>query len=331
MSKVIPTGLKWLIRALSLSLFILLTWLLGFALDDIGGMRPPDRAYFEEQYLDAGLLQRERNLEGALKSCRAEVQRQVEVQANLRSGSEFARETTQELVDLHRLSIEQGIAISAEQQAALAEAQARANASEEAFLQANTRISELNAEAYRISGELELTRGQIREQRKPAEEAYQQARKQHRLVVAGWKLSFIVPVFALSVWLFTRSRGSRRRPILLSFMLASFLHLALVMNDTFPAEYFKYIALGTGIIAVLGFLTRVLRSAAQPQPALLLKRRRESYFKLECPECAYPFPKERGDTYFCPSCGSGLFEPCSACSTSRHILLPHCLACGTAS
>ena len=103
------------------------------------------------------------------------------------------------------------------------------------------------------------------------------------------------------------------------------------MNDTFPAEYFKYIALGTGIIAVLGFLTRVLRSAAQPQPALLLKRRRESYFKLECPECAYPFPKERGDTYFCPSCGSGLFEPCSACSTSRHILLPHCLACGTAS
>ena len=330
MSKVIPTGLKWIIRLLSLSLFVLLAWLLQFALDDIGDLRPPAYAGFEERYLDAELLQRERNLKGALRSSRAEVERQEEVQATLRSGAEFARETFQEIVGLHRLREEQGKAISAELESALSDATTSSFASQDAFEQANARIGELNAEAYRVSGELEAAQKQISEQREPANEAYSQALRQHRLAVAGWKLGFIVPVFALAVWLFSRSRGSRHQPILLSFMLASFLHLALVMNDTFPAEYFKYIALSVGIIAVLAFLVKVLRSAAQPQPALLLRRRRESYFKKQCPECAYPFPEGHGETYFCPSCGTGLFEPCGSCSTSRHRLLPHCLTCGSA-
>ncbi|MDP6540705.1 MAG: zinc ribbon domain-containing protein, partial [Planctomycetota bacterium] len=265
-----------------------------------------------------------------LEESEAEVGRHVEVQDTLLASMDVARETMQEMTGLHRLSIEQGIAPSAERESALAEAQARFIAAQGAFEKANARIGDLNAEAYRVSGDLEDARELIGEQRTPADDAYSQALDEHRLAVAAWKLGFIVPIFALASWLFTRSRDSRHRPIFLAFMLASFLNLGLVMHDTFPEEYFKYIAICAGIIAVLAFLARVLGSAAQPQPALLLKRRRESYFKSQCPECAYPFPSERGDTFFCPACGSGLFESCGSCSASRHRLLPHCQTCGAA-
>ncbi|MDP6762519.1 MAG: hypothetical protein QF903_15530 [Planctomycetota bacterium] len=328
MARIVPTGLKWIIRSLSVSLFVLLAWLLQFALGDIGDLTPPARSAYLERHLDPQLLQRERDLERDLEESEAEVGRHVEVQDTLLASMDVARETMQEMTGLHRLSIEQGIPPSPEQEAALADAQGRFIAAQEAFEQANARISELNAEAYRVSGELADAQERIAEQRAPADEAYSQALSEHRLSVAAWKLGFIVPVFAVAAWLFSRSRDSRHGPIFLAFMLASFLHLGLVMHDTFPEEYFKYIAICAGIVAVLAFLLRVLRSAAQPQPALLLKRRRESYFKAQCPECAYPFPDERGDTFYCPACGVGLFEPCGSCSTSRHRLLPHCQSCG---
>ena len=152
MARIVPTGLKWIIRSLSVSLFVLLAWLLQFALGDIGDLTPPARSAYLERHLDPQLLQRERDLERDLEESEAEVGRHVEVQDTLLASMDVARETMQEMTGLHRLSIEQGIPPSPEQEAALADAQGRFIAAQEAFEQANARISELNAAAAYLLG-----------------------------------------------------------------------------------------------------------------------------------------------------------------------------------
>ncbi|MDE0586290.1 MAG: zinc ribbon domain-containing protein [Planctomycetota bacterium] len=151
---------------------------------------------------------------------------------------------------------------------------------------------------------------------------------EHRLWVAVYKLSFIIPMFILASWLRSRHRNSAMRPIFTSLLVASFWHLGIIAGDHFPDIVFKYIAIAVGIAIVLASLVHLLRRAFEPRDLDLLKLRRESYANNICSCCRFPVRRNDNDNYTCPSCGTQLFGSCNSCQTTRHSLLPYCGSCG---
>ena len=123
------------------------------------------------------------------------------------------------------------------------------------------------------------------------------------------------------------------------------------MNKYFPAQYVKYILITVMLFAVGKILVYAIRLVSFPGKRWLQKQYREAYERFLCPICEYPIrtgPRrflfwtrrtahkivvhqvEHQDeqAYTCPSCGTGLFEECSACHDVRHSLLTHCSSCG---
>ena len=134
--------------------------------------------------------------------------------------------------------------------------------------------------------------------------------------------------------------------IWVSGLIATFVHVTLVMHQYFPSEVFKYIAITAGILIILGFLISVLKRQVVRKPAdLNLKAVADSYSARKCTRCAFPFQlRLRADVtggragaeaaiadhepYTCPSCGTNLFSECTSCGATRHTLLSHCGTCG---
>ena len=264
-----------------------------------------------------------------------------------------ARATMEQMMSLHRLSIEREVTPGESQQEALTTSQQRFIDAQDRYEQANAEITNSNQRKFDLAQELESVNQRLEEQRKPANEEYGQLRKAHRFKVASLKLAFIVPFFLAAGFLVFKKRESIFRPILMSLLMASFWKVGVVMFEHFPREFFKYIAIAASIFIVLSFLIWMLKRAARPGIDLLIKRYREAYQRHRCPVCDYPimrgplknalwtrrklkFPDGAAlslstateEAYACPACGSQLFEACSTCEKQRHSLLPFCEHCG---
>ena len=184
------------------------------------------------------------------------------------------------------------------------------------------------AEMTRLSAKLQDIEKEFAPQDKKYRAAWAELWGEHRLWVAVYKLTFIIPMFVLAAWLRSRRRNSAMRPIFTSLLVASFWHLGVIAGDHFPELVFKYIAIAVGIAIVLATLVHLLRRASEPRDLDLLKLRRESYANNICPCCRFPVRRNDNDNYTCPSCGTQLFGACHLCQVTRHSLLPYCSSCG---
>jgi hypothetical protein len=340
---------------LSVVLLFLLIWLLGFVLRDIGSIEGPDYQAVYEEHVDETLRTRAEDLDEQIGDLQDQVARQTELQADLRRSMNNARETMQQMMDLHRLSLEQQANPTVEERNALATAQQRFLDAQEKFEEANRAIAASNETKFRLRQELGSVRDEMATQEEPAREDWVERGRRHQFKVASFKLAFIVPLFLAAAGVFFRYRHSAFRSILLAALAATFWKTGVVMFDHFPREFFKYIAIAAAIVIVLAFLVWLLRRAANPSRDLLLKRFREAYRGHTCPVCSYPIargplryarwtrrgpalapgagegggPDAAAETpYVCPSCGSTLFEACTDCGKPRHSLLPFCEHCG---
>ena len=351
----VPRALRFASFFLSLLLASLFVWLLGFVLNDIDDLEGPAYRTVEAQHVDPDLTTRERDLSEQINVMKAGVRRQEELQDDLRRSMENAKQVMQQMMDLHRLALEQELPPTDADRSTLAEAQQRFLDSQAAYEAANARITTANEQLYSLGREVADVNATIREQQEPARDAYDDLNRAHRFRVASFKLAFIVPLFLLSAWGFARQKQSPYRPILLALLSASFWKLGVVMHEHFPREFFKYIAIVAAIVIVLGFLVWVVRKASRPDAELLIARYREAYRSHLCPACAHPIARgplrfavwtRKGPRlasgapvghdegvapetpYSCPSCGTTLFEPCGSCGAARHALLPFCEGCG---
>lgn len=348
-----PALLRWGICFLATLLTFLLIWLLGFLLRDIGNLKGPDFSEISRSHLNLALTERSAALEKQISEIDVQVSRQREIQQNLQQSMNNARETMQQMMSLHRLSLEQKVTPSDTEREALATSQKRFLDAQERFEQANEAISKSNQTKYDLSQELKSVRVQIEDQHQPARQEFDRLSRRHRFKVASLKLAIIVPLFLLASWSVYRFRESPYRPVFFAALIATFWKLGTVMFDHFPREFFKYIAISAGILIVLAFLVWMLRRSVRPGRMTQLKRFREAYSAHHCPICAYPIargalkyavwtrkgPKlaapgpgvggsEEESRYACPSCGTLLFEKCEHCGSARHSLLPYCDNCG---
>ena len=340
---------------LSMLLTVLVVWLLGFVLGDIGAIDGPDFQAVVKEHVDPALRGEAEGLELRIDEIEAGVARKQELQGDLGRSMGNARETMQQMMALQRLALERQVPPTETERDALTTAQQRFLDAQDRFEAANAEIAKSNEEKFQLRQNLKAVNATIDAQEKPARDVFAQRRQVHEFKVASLKLAVIVPLFLLAAWAFARRRNSAYRPILFALLAATFWKLGRVMFDHFPREFFKYIAIVAVIAIVLAFLIWILNKTARPNRELLIARYREAYRGHLCPVCAYPIargplrfafwtrkgprlpagagsPADRDSAnetpYACPSCGTTLFAACRKCDAPRHTLLPFCDQCG---
>lgn len=352
-TKASPFIYRFSIGALSVLLTLLFIWLLGFVVSDIGNLPGPDWEEIERRHIDEPTRERMEALEKEIAALRIEIGNERETQQILRTSLENTRQTMNQLMELHRLSLEKGVTPGEAEQAALAESQNLFLETQKRFEEANVEIAQLTQQQRALEEELRQLGERAQAGREAAQEEFRTEERAHQLKVAALKLAFLVPVLLAAAWLVYRKRGSAWGPLLWPILIAAFLRVGMVMHAHFPREYFKYIAIAAAIAIVIAFLVHLIRTITAPKPGWLIKQYREAYNRHVCPICTHPILRgplkfatwgrkgpllgtrpagvtdpEEEKPYTCPSCGEELFEKCPSCGSIRHALLPYCEHCG---
>ena len=352
-----PAKAPWTHRLLILffaGLFgLLVFWLIGFVLRDIGTWPGPDYAAVEQETLDPALLRRVATLDAEAATVERRIAEQRERQQILRESTSASQQTMDQLLEFQRLNLQQGADLSEDERAALAEAQRLFLANQQQYQGLNEEVARLSGRLRELRDERRAAGREVDERREPAVRRYETLRERHDLKVASAKLAALLPLVILAVVLFLRGRRGTYAPLVHAFGLAVLVRVGLVMHEYFPARYFKYVLILVSLAVVARVLVHLLRAAAHPRREQLLRRYREAYERFACPVCDYPVrrgplryllwtprslkrlgpaadPAAAGadEPYVCPSCGTRLFEECGACHGTRHSLLPACEKCG---
>lgn len=340
---------RFAIRLFTAVFSLLLFWLLGFLVEDIEAIQGPQYREFEKNYLDAGILDRQRNLLAEINALQRDVVAKREAMALISDSSQSLQTTTNQLIDLQKLALQKSLPTAAAEQSNFSDSIAM-------FLQRQRQYQGMSSElagllqrkqdAERAAQELENA---IEAQRKPARLAFRAVSERHRMRLAGLQLLMLIPIFALAAWLLIKRRDSIYLPLYIGFGAASLIKVSLVIHQYFPSRYFKYVLVMGLLLAVVKLLLHFIRSVAQPKTQWLLKQYREAYERFLCPVCEYPMrvgprkylywtrrtvnklvlPQQQVDEepYSCPACGTGLLEACGECGKMRHSLLPYCQHC----
>lgn len=337
-----------IVHGFSVLLCVLLFWLIGFVLSDIGRWERPDFEALEDEYIPQQLEDEQENLNKEKNRLDLQIRHQQEAQEILQTSMNSSEQTMKQFLEIHRLSLEKGIQPTEEQQRALSDSESLYLENQRKFQEANQQVAQLRSSMQSIEDQLEEIKTQLNEKRIPLNEEYDRLRERNRFIIATVKLALLIPVLLLISWLVKYKKGTTYAPLYYAAFVAVLLRTLLVMHQYFPKEFFKYLILAAAIVVVMMLLVHLIRIAASPKRDWLLKRYKEAYRKRICPVCSMAIEKgnmkflpkpsrfapvqspqeNMNDAYTCPACGTTLFEECEQCHTIRHSLLPHCEGCG---
>ncbi|MAF09983.1 hypothetical protein CMK11_05980 [Candidatus Poribacteria bacterium] len=341
---------RLLIWFLASVLTLLFYWAVDFVVSDIGRIDGPQREDVRDEIGDAALRDELDSLQEQQADLQTQISNQEDIQRVLSRSTAELRSTMDQLIDLHRLDIEAGVTPTDERQQALAESQSLFIAKQVEFQLASEAIGKQSQEQRTVAARIQALDERRRDDDERVHEEFESRLSRHRLKLAAFKLTFVLPALALGAWLVFTRRKQLYAPIYYAWLIATFVVMTQVMWQYFPRAWFKYIAVGAGIAVVTLFLVQAVRMVARPRRDLLLRRYREAYGRHRCPVCTYQIVRgplkhavwtakgpmrgsaASGDAdetpYTCPSCGSGLYHECDSCGSVRHTLLPYCDSCG---
>ncbi len=206
-----------------------------------------------------------------------------------------------------------GVAVEAQQQAALEEAQS------------------LTRERRKL-GEMEQA-------------AQQQLNAEYRRVelrVFLYRLALTLPLLVAAGWLFVKKRKSTYWPFVWGFILFAVFAFFVELVPYLPSYggYVRYIV-GIVVTALVGrqaiiSLNRYLEKQKLAEQLPDVQRREELSYdtaltrlsKSVCPGCERPVDLKNTGIDFCPHCGIGLFDHCLKCSARKSAFAKFCHACG---
>jgi len=345
-----PWTHRFLMLFFSLTLGLLLVWLMSRMMDQVGEWPGPTYEGLEQARLDAGLFETASRLQEEQADLHRRIEGRRSQQALLRDSTDNSQRTMNQLLEPRRLGLEKGVAPSAEEQKALAEAEQR-------FLANQAEYQRLSEEVTRLDGEIraldEKTRehGKVMEAaRTPVREEYERLMRRHEAKVGAVKLGIMVPLLGAGLVLFIKKRSGPYALAVYAFGLAVLAEVFLVIHEHFHTGYFIYALLVASIAVVVRAIVYLVRVTRSPTAAWRLARYRQGYATFVCPICGFPIRRgpmkfmiltrrhpaptpsaEAGadEPYTCPACGTRLFEACPACHAVRYALLPACETCGT--
>ena len=342
---------RFVIRLFTVVLAVLVFWLLGFIVDDIGSIEGPQYEAIEAKHIDEGLLEKKATQETQLAELSRQIDNQNELQRLLGTSSQNLQQTISQLLDLQKQGLEKNVTFSDKEQANVTSSLNLFLENQKKYQDLNQSLSDMLRQKQAIEAEKQKLEQQLEDERKPAREEYDTLNEKHRWRLALYQLAVLLPLLGIGAVLGVKKRGSLYYPLYLAFGAATLLKVGLVVHEYFPSRYFNYVLIGALIIAVSRLLMHFLRATAFPKIQSLLKQYREAYECFLCPSCEYPIRtgprrflfwtrrtvnrlvvpnpgQEDEETYVCPACGTSIFEDCSVCHKIRHTLLPHCEHCG---
>jgi len=335
---------QWLFILLSSVAFgLLLFWLFGFLVADIGTLPGPQWSRIRAKYVDPNLVGKKQSLQRDLKHLKTNIINQKELQ-RIHNDSIANLETT-----INHLQMRLG---SQENQQTITQAYETRLQHLREYQALADKIAQGTTRKHLLEEELSVITEKIKEQETEARTHHNKLLSRHRLKIAALKLIVMVPVFLVSFWFFLKKRSGIYAALAYPFFFAAFAKLALVIHEYFPRRYFKYIGLLVIIGIVLKLLIYMIKKITSPKKDSLIKQNRQAYDKFVCPVCGKPIrigplrytraSKYKGlslalaeknadiqQTYTCPSCGTELYQKCDKCSRIRHSLLPFCEHCGS--
>ena len=348
-----PKIQRFLIVFFSVSLTILLYWLLGFALDDIGGMPGPEYANVEKRHLDKQLIERTVELNRQIEDNSRLQNDQKNRQALLKDSTRSSQETMNQLQEMQKLSLQKGLKPSDAEQKALADSETLFLSNQQKYEQINEDLAKLTELQRSLQAEKRGIEEKLERQREPARKEFEGLTRRHEIGIGTLKLVLLIPLLLIVVFIYFKGRTSVYVPLISAAGIALLSRVTMVMHEYFPTRLFKYILIGVAIALVCYLLVYLIRMAAFPKKEWLLKKYRESYEKFFCPICGFPIRRgphkylfwsgrsvakqtativstaEGEKAYSCPSCGSTLHEKCNSCQSIRYALLPYCEHCGS--
>jgi hypothetical protein len=300
--------------------------------------------------LDAELLSTREELIEQVAATERSIATEQSRQRLLRESTSSSQKTLNQLLDIQRLSLEQDAELPPEQQQAFVDSQQLFLDNQQKDQQLTETIVQLNERLNDLRDQQRVNEADLETQREPLREEYDRQLRAHRLRMATWKLSLLVPLLLITTVLLFVLRNAVYVPLIYALGAATLVKTFVVMNRYFPARYFKYVLVASSIAAVTSVLVYLLRNRAHPSRDALLKQYREAYETYFCPVCRYPIRRgplrfafwsrrsirriavptdtSNDPPYTCPACGTTLFEKCTDCGATRHTLLPACVGCG---
>lgn len=338
-------------RFFTVVLAVLIFWLLGFIVRDIKTIRGPDRTIIERKHVDQALVEKVKSLDAQIAEVSRRMGNKQEEQRVVGDSSRNLQQTIGQLVELQKLSIEKAVSLPESEQNNLSTSLSHFLKSQKQYQDLNADVSALMAEKRGLEEDKRNVQAEILRQQRPAHEEYDRLYKAHKLKLAAFQLSILIPLLAAGAFLVIKKRDSIYFPLFLASGGATLLKVALVIHEYFPKKYFKYILIVVLLLAVGRMLIHFIKVVAFPKAQWLAKQYREAYERFLCPVCEYPIrigprrflfwtrrtvnkfvlPGERNteeESYTCPSCGTPIFEQCPSCQKVRHSLLAHCRHCG---
>ncbi|NQU22340.1 MAG: hypothetical protein HQ567_13755 [Candidatus Nealsonbacteria bacterium] len=332
---------------------VLIFWLLGFVIDDIGSWSGPSYDELEKRLLDQQVVARAEELQSQIDEVKRTVQQQQKRQRLLQDSTNNSQQTMNQLLDIQRLSLTKDVKPSPEEQQALAESQQLFLSNQKQYQALNEEITRLEERLRGLEESHRATQDLLEEKREPVRREYQAQRDRHDLKMAALKLSLLTPLLILVAVLLLKNRRSTYVWLIYGSGIAVALKVTMVMHEHFPSRYFKYVLILVTLAAVVRILVYLLSMVASPKTAWLLKQYREAYESFFCPVCGYPIRRgplkfmawtcrslrkvsapvptvaEAEKPYCCPACTTRLYEECATCGEIRPSLLPACESCGT--
>ncbi|HNT35885.1 MAG TPA: hypothetical protein PKH07_12920, partial [bacterium] len=105
-------GIRLLIRLLSITLGVLLFWLLGFLVNDIESLRGPDYQTIEAKHLDSSLVERKEKLLAEIADLDRQITNKREEQRLAGDSSQNLQRTINQLLDIQKMSMEKDISLA---------------------------------------------------------------------------------------------------------------------------------------------------------------------------------------------------------------------------
>ena len=325
-------------------LSLLIYWLFGFVIDDIGNLPRPLYSEFIASRMPKSLTSETHKLSEQT----ADIERSIK---NETTRLRLLRESQRSLLEIQRLKLQKSDdSLSEDEKAVLVESQKQLLENQRKEQELSATLEKLHEQQYDLATQQSELDAKISQATVPIDKAYAVEIERGNFCIAALKLLALTPLLLIAFWIFRKYRNSHYGIIVFAYGLAVLLKALSVMHECFPDRYFKYVLIGASIGAVLAALVILLRSLFKPNPDALLKQYREAYETFFCPICRFPIRRgplkfsfwnarsikkmapvafnHEDRPYTCPLCSTQLFETCAKCGATRHSLLPACVQCG---
>ena len=178
--------------------------------------------------------------------------------------------------------------------------------------------------------------------REQAEAALYEAQQASELRVFLYRLAVTLPLLVIAGWLFKRQRKSRWWPFVWGFIFFALFAFFVELVPYLPS-YGGYVRYSVGVIVTLlvgrwaivalqDYLEKQRAIEAQPDTVrrqdLAYDQALARLSKGVCAGCERPVDLKNPEIDFCPHCGIGLYEACTACGARKGSFSPYCHKCG---